>query len=46
MQIHFSTGELVVIAVIAAAALFWLIPVLGKKIFKRPKDEGESKKKE
>ncbi|NLX51816.1 MAG: hypothetical protein GXY72_06920 [Deltaproteobacteria bacterium] len=45
MQFHFSIGELVVIAVIALIALFWLIPVIGKKNFNRPKNGGDSKTK-
>ncbi len=37
MQIHFEIGELLVIAVIAILALFWLIPVIGKGIINRLK---------
>jgi hypothetical protein len=37
MQIHFEMGELLVIGVLAILALFWLIPVIGKRIINRLK---------
>jgi hypothetical protein len=37
MQMHATIGELVVIAVIALLALFWLIPILSKGIINRAK---------